>query len=130
MQGNVKGVVQVSVSTGLILLVALIFLFVLGKREYVSGAILGYFVSLINILFSFLSIRWAFEKPNKTFFKVVLGGMGARYVFLLSSLYVVWEFMQIPIVGFVASLLGFYLTMQVFEIRYIQSELENRKVTT
>jgi len=94
----------------------------------ILGVFYGYLVSLANILFAFYSIKWAFDKPNKTFFNVVLGGMGIRFLFLIGALFFVWKFTQIHLLAFIISLVVFYLTLQMFEIRYIQKELKTRKV--
>ncbi len=99
-----------------------------GNSHLAWSVFYGYLVSLINILFAFYSIRWGFDKPNKTFFAVVLGGMGVRFMFLLLALLLVWKFTDLPLSAFIVSLVGFYLTLQFFEVRYVQKELNTRKV--
>lgn len=91
------------------------------------GVVLGYLISLANILFAFFSIKWAFDKPTKTFFSVVLGGFFVRFVVLFLGLFLVWKLTNIPFVGFVVSLVGFYLTLQFFEIRFIQKTIKRSK---
>lgn len=61
------------------------------------------------------------------FFSVMLGGMGIRVVILFAALFFVRSLSHVHLIAFVISLIGFYLTLQFFEIKYIQSELENRK---
>jgi len=124
---KIKAALQIGVITGTVLLVTLFFLIGLEKKEYISGVVFGYLVSLVNVLFAYLSITWAFKKSSKTFFATVLGGMGVRFVILGSALFFVYKFAQIPMLGFTLSLIGFYLTLQFFEIRFIQRELDNRK---
>lgn len=109
------------------LVVTIAFVNYFGNSRLVLGVFYGYLVSLINILFAFFSIKWAFDKSNKTFFAVILGGMGIRFVILVFALFFVWKFAQIPLIGFIVSLIGFYLTLQLFEIRFIQKELASRK---
>ncbi len=110
------------------LLIAILAVVKFGTPQLAWSVFYGYLVSLVNILFAFYSIKWAFDKPNNTFFAVVLGGMGIRFVFLLAALFFVWEYDLVPVSGFIVSLIGFYLTLQVFEVRYIQKELNLRKV--
>jgi len=98
--------------------------------KYISGVVSGYFISLMNMLFAFFSMKWAFNKSNKTFFKVVLGGMGIRFLVLMGAIFFVWKFVHIPFIAFIISLIGFYLMLQVFEIKFIQSELLNRKAVS
>ncbi|NIR51387.1 hypothetical protein GWO43_22650 [candidate division KSB1 bacterium] len=129
MNENLKIFFHISGITFSILLVSIVFVSYFGTPGLVRGVIYGYLVSLINILFAYYSIKWAFNKPNKTFFAVVLGGMGLRFVILISALFFVWKFSQVPLLGFIVSLVGFYLMLQVFEIRFIQKELNSRKVT-
>jgi len=127
---NLKGFFYICGITSGILLVAVTLTALFGNPGLVRGVVYGYLVSLANILFAYYSIKWAFGKSNSTFFSVVLGGMGVRFASVLLALFLVWKFSDIPIVAFVVSLMGFYLMLQFFEIRYIQKELSRRKATT
>jgi hypothetical protein len=100
-----------------------------GNSQLAWGVFYGYLVSLINILFAFFSIKWAFNKSTKTFFAVVLGGMGVRFAILITALFLVWKFIQVPLLSFIVSLVCFYLTLQFFEVRFIQKELNSNKAT-
>ncbi len=91
------------------------------------AVVYGFFVSLINIASAFFSIKWAFDKPLRTFFAVVLGGMGIRMLVLATALFFVWKFTQIPLIGFIVSLVIFYLLLQFIEIRFVQKSLADRK---
>ncbi|MFQ5636628.1 MAG: hypothetical protein ACE5IR_01370 [bacterium] len=115
--------------TAAILLVAILPVSYLGSQALVKSVLYGYLVSLANILFAYYSIKWAFRKPSKIFYKVVLGGMGLRFFVLMLSLFIVWKFTDIPLIGYVVSLVGFYLALQFVEIRFIQKELKTRKAT-
>ncbi len=130
MNENLKGFFYICGITSGILLVAVTLTALFGNPGLVRGVVYGYLVSLANILFAYYSIKWAFGKSNSTFFSVVLGGMGVRFASVLLALFLVWKFSDIPIVAFVVSLMGFYLMLQFFEIRYIQKELSRRKATT
>jgi hypothetical protein len=116
------------ISISLILLsITLLVVALLGKTVYIPSVLTGYAISLANMLFALYSLTWAFDKPNNTFFSVVLGGMGIRFVFLGAALFFVWKFTQVPFLAFVVSLVGFYLTLQIFEIRIFQKKLNSRK---
>ncbi|RMD92934.1 MAG: hypothetical protein D6813_05015, partial [Calditrichaeota bacterium] len=78
----------------------------------------------------FYSIKWAFNKSLSVFYSVILGGMGLRFLFLLITMFLIWKFTRIPFTGFVISLVGFYITLQIFEVRYIQKELKLKKALT
>ncbi|MFQ5863718.1 MAG: hypothetical protein ACE5IW_00655 [bacterium] len=129
MNENLKFLVQIGGITSALLVVCLIPVKLLGNSRMALGVFYGYLVSLINILFAFFSIKWAFNKPTKTFFAVVLGGMGIRFVVLIFALFFAWKIAKVPLISFSVSLVGFYLTLQFFEVRFIQNELKSRKVT-
>lgn len=127
MNENIKFLVQIGGITSALLVVSLILVNYFGNSRLAWGVFYGYLVSLSNILFSFFSIKWAFNKSTKTFFSVLLGGMGIRFVVVLLALFIAWKFTQIPLVGFIVSLVCFYLTLQFFEARFVQNELKSRK---
>jgi len=114
----------------MMLLVTLIVVNHFGDSQLVWAVFCGYLVSLVNILFAFYSTKWVLNKPNNTFFTVVLGGMGVRFLFLLIAALCVWKLTPLPLAGFIISTVGFYLTLQFFEVRYVQKELNNRKVAS
>ncbi len=127
MTENIKFLVQISVVTSILPVVSLIPVIFFGKPNLAWGVLGGYLVSLVNILFAFFSIKWAFHKSVKTFFAVVLGGMALRFAILALALFVVWKFLAVPLWGFAISMVGFYLTLQFFEVRFIQKELNSKK---
>jgi hypothetical protein len=127
MNENIKFLVQIGGTTSALLIISLIPVNYFGNSRLAWGVFYGYLVSLCNILFSFFSIKWAFNKSTTTFFAVVLGGMALRFVIVILALFIALKFAQIPIIGFIVSLVGFYLTLQVFEIRFVQNELKSRK---
>ncbi|MCH8020075.1 hypothetical protein IH785_09450 [candidate division KSB1 bacterium] len=130
MNENLKFLLQICGFTSILLVVAIISVNLFGRSYLVGAVFYGYLVSLVNILFSFYSIKWAFNKPNSTFFAVVLGGMGVRFLILIAALFFVWKFTQIPLTAFIVFLVAFYLTLQFFEIKYIQKQLKIRKAVS
>lgn len=124
---NLKFLIQIGGITSVLLIISLVPVNYFGNSRLVWGVFYGYLVSLVNILFAFFSIKWAFKKSTKTFFAVVLGGMGIRFIVIILALFFVWKVAQVPLLGFIISLVGFYLTLQFFEVRYIQKELDHRK---
>jgi hypothetical protein len=126
---NFKFLIQISGLTSVLLLAALVPVLYFGSPRLAWGVFYGYLVSLINILLAFFSIRWAFNKSTKTFFAVLVGGMGLRFFILAAVMFLVWKLVLAPLSAFAISLVAFYLTLQVFEIRFIQKELQSRKTT-
>ena len=128
MNDNLKFLIQISGLTSILLVVSLVPVIHFGNSRLAWGVFYGYLVSLVNILFAFFSIKWAFNKSTKTFFAVVVGGMGARFLILIVTMFIVWKFVEVPLSAFALSLVLFYLTLQIFEIRFIQKELQNKKI--
>ena len=56
--------------------------------------------------------------------------MGVRFLILIAALFFVWKFTQIPLTALIVSLVAFYLTLQFFEIKYIQKQLKIRKAVS
>ncbi len=130
MSENLKFLLQICGFTSILLVISIISVNLLGRSHLVGAVFYGYLTSLVNILFSFFSIKWAFNKPSTTFFAVVLGGMGTRFLILIAALFFVWKFTLIPLTAFIISLVAFYLTLQFFEIKYIQEQLKIRKAVS
>ncbi len=130
MSDNLKFLILIVGITFFLLVLSVAVVSKFGNSRMVQGVIYGYLVSLINILFSFFSIKWAFNKANRTFLSVMLGGMGIRIVILFAALFYVRSLPEVHLIAFTMSLIGFYLTLQFFEIKYIQNELDNKKATT
>ncbi|HOT95671.1 MAG TPA: hypothetical protein PLG50_09985 [bacterium] len=89
---------------------------------------LGYLVSLGNIIFSLISIRWAFHRKIRTFYAVILGGMALRFLLFAVVAGLVIAVLHWPLIGFLVSFVLFYLFLQYHEIRFINSELKNKHV--
>jgi len=126
---NLKYFLLICGLSSLLLIGSILSVNAIERPELVESIVYGYLVSLANVLFAFFSMKWAFKQSNTTFFAVILGGMGVRFSVLLAALFFVWKFVQIPFVAFIVSMVGFYLTLQIFEILFIQKALNNRKAT-
>lgn len=129
MSENLKYFLLICGLSSLLLIGSILSVNAIERPEFVESIVYGYLVSLANVLFAFFSMKWAFKQSNTTFFAVILGGMGVRFSVLLAALFFVWKFVQIPFVAFIVSMVGFYLTLQIFEILFIQKALNNRKAT-
>ncbi len=91
-------------------------------HAFVWGAILSFFI----ILFAFFINSWALKRSGKAFYRAVFGGMAVRFLLVTLSLFYVWKFTELNLIVFVVSLMGFYLLLQILEIRYIQKNLLKR----
>jgi hypothetical protein len=124
---SLKSLLLILAITSVLLFAVLIPVIYWADSNAVKGVLCGYVVSLANILIAFFSTKWAFHKENKTFLMVFLGGMGTRVVLLISALFFVRTFLDVSMLSFSISLVGFYLLLQVFEVFYVQKQLLSKK---
>ncbi|HNW58120.1 MAG TPA: hypothetical protein PKI62_00420 [bacterium] len=97
-----------------------------GGAGMTRSYVLGYLISLGNILFSLISIRWAFHRKIKTFYAVILGGMALRFLVFAAVAWLVIAVLHWPLIGFLVSFILYYLFLQYHEIRFINSELKEK----
>ena len=93
-----------------------------------KAAFLGFLLSLLNIIFSYASIRWAFGRGTKTFFAVVMGGMASRFIIFAVALFLILRYTKLPLLGFIISFIIFYIFLQYNEVRLINQELKKPKI--
>jgi F0F1-type ATP synthase assembly protein I len=98
-----------------------------GTPEILIGILAGCAISLLNVIFGYLAMEYAFDKPNKTFMKAVLGGMGIRLLLTLTLILVLIMVYEIHIPGFIGSLLLFYFVFLLFEVLYFNKKISLRK---
>jgi hypothetical protein len=91
-----------------------------GDGDIIIGAVVGAFLSTVNVLLGFLTVEFAFEKSYTTFLKAVLGGMGIRMVLMLGALVVLILVVRLHALALTISVLGFYLAYLVLEILFLQ----------
>jgi hypothetical protein len=96
--------------------------------EYLKAALLSYALSFFVIIFSFISIRWAFHKGNKVLYTTLFVGMAIRFAVFILALYLVHSFTKLPIIAFVLTFMMFYLVLQFQEIKVVTNELRFLKV--
>ncbi len=104
------------------------FLYLFSDSSYMKSVFVGYFTSLFNIVTGFVSLRWAFKRKEKYFYITLYGGMALRLVVFIVALFLIYNYTQLPLLGFMASFIVFYVLMQYFEVKLINQELKgNRK---
>ena len=101
-----------------------ILLYLFSEGSYIKSVMLGYFASLFNIVTGFVSLRWAFKRNENSFYITLYGGMALRLVIFIVALFLIQNYTQLPLMGFVASFIIFYVLMQYYEIRIINQELK------
>jgi hypothetical protein len=125
-RGSVRFVFQATGLSIVLAIVALFFAWRWGSADLVRGVGYGSLLSLFLITSGYAAIRWAFHRPAKTFYSVVLGGMLIRFLIIGICLVLVRMAENVHIYGFVGAVMASYVVLQVFEIRHIQTELRSR----
>ncbi len=97
-----------------------------GDIDDVKACVLGYAVSILSIFFSLFSIRWGFNKKNKQFYQVLIGGMILRLAIVAVVVYVLIKVLKWSLWGFLISLVVFYLFLQYHEIKMVNALLEKK----
>lgn len=113
--------------TLLLFLTGEFFLYLFSDILYIKSVLLGYFTSLFNIVTGFVSLRWAFKRKENYFYITLYGGMALRLVVFIVALFLIHNYTQLPLLGFMASFIVFYVLMQYFEIKLINQELKGNQ---
>lgn len=113
---------------GIVLAVGVVIAGVIVQRwlglEALGAVLAGCLISTANVIAGVISIDWAFDKPQATFLKVILGGMAARMVAIFATLVVVVTWTDLQVFPLVGSLFGFYIVFQVLELRFVTQRMK------
>jgi len=110
----------------LFLSIGVILLFHYGYSESANSLVLGFMLSAVLFSSGYYSIKWAFRRKGKLFYTIILGGMFFRLVIFITTLILITYVWHLPVVGFVGSFMMFYIIFQIFEIRFVKKELQNK----
>jgi hypothetical protein len=88
-------------------------------RSFVAAGVL----SFVNVVLGYLAIEYAFQKPNITFLKVILGSMLVRLLLLGLAVAVLLEVFRFPALALLLSLMLFYGLNLILEIYYLQKKV-------
>jgi hypothetical protein len=88
----------------------------------------GASVSIINVLIGNYLIHYAINKPNRVFFKAIIGGLAVRLFFIGIALVCMVKVFKINILGLVISLFFYYFLFLVLEIMYLNKRLLKRNI--
>ncbi len=80
-------------------------------------------MSLVNVLLGYLSIEWSYQKPNITFLKIVLGGIGARLFLMLVVVLIMIRYLGFDAFALTISLLVFYVVNLGLEIYLLEHKV-------
>jgi hypothetical protein len=97
-------------------------------NDIIIGIACGAGISLINVLIGYFLIQYSIDKPNKVFFKAVIGGLVIRLFFIGIVLICLVKVFKINILGLVISLFFYYFLFLVLEIMYLNKRLLKRNI--
>ncbi|HTP13943.1 MAG TPA: hypothetical protein VMM37_09940 [Bacteroidota bacterium] len=80
-------------------------------------------MSLVNVLLGYVSVEWSYRKPNITFLKIVLGGIGARLFLMLVLVLVMIRSLGFDAFALTISLLVFYVINLGLEIYLLEHKV-------
>lgn len=89
------------------------------SQVQIYSIIIGYFISLLNILTGFTLNEIAFEKKIKSFMVIVIGGMTVRMVLVIILLVLLLHYTNLDTVSFVSSVFFFYFVFTSIEIYHL-----------
>ena len=101
-------------------------LFLWKGQQFLVTPFIGCLISFFVILFAYYLNRWAFQKSNKVFFRVLVGGMVARIVIVVALIFLVWWFFHLSPTLFLISLIAYYLIFQIMEANFIQKQMHKK----
>ena len=94
-----------------------------GTAHALQSFIAAGVLSLVNVVLGYLAIEYAFQKPNITFLKVILGSMLVRLLLLGLAVVILLEVFQFPALALLLSLMLFYGVNLILEIYYLQKKV-------
>jgi len=94
--------------------------------EVLISVFFGSFISIVNVFIGYALIVYSIDKPNKVFFKAVIGGMVLRMFFISIVLICLIKILSINIYGLVTSLFFYYFLFLIMEIMFLNRRLLNK----
>lgn len=77
-------------------------------------------LAMLNTIVAYGLVLWSSGHSTKAFMRAVLGGMVARMALMLAAVVAAIQWLDLPALPFVITLLGYFVTFQVFELAALQ----------
>lgn len=99
----------------------------LSNLEYgfIQASLYAGFLNLLNSAFAILFFELSFNKSNKDFIVMNLGGMGLRIFFLLIAVFLFIKFLNIDKIDFILLFFIFYFILLVIEINHFRLKVNS-----
>ncbi len=119
---------QILISTIITFFIAIYPLTNYFSEDIIISVLLGCVISLINVFIGYELIKFSINKPNKVFFKITIGSIGIRIIFIGLSIFILIKFFNVNTFGLVISLFFYYFLYMIIEIMYINKKLLTKNV--
>jgi hypothetical protein len=83
------------------------------------SVLLGSVIVILNFVIGFLFIKFSLSRSNRTFQIMLWGGMLFRLIFILFLVLILLKFLELNTIGFIFSILFFYVFYLIIEILYL-----------
>jgi len=83
------------------------------------SALIGAIIVVLNFVIGFLFIKFSLSRSNKIFQIMLWGGMLFRLIFILFLVLILLKFLELNTIGFIFSILFFYVFYLIIEILYL-----------
>jgi hypothetical protein len=93
---------------------------------FIQASFYAGFLNLLNSAFAILFFELSFNKSNKDFFVMNLGGMGLRIFFLLIAVFLFIKFLNIDKIAFILLFFIFYFILLIVEINHFRLKANSK----
>lgn len=102
-------------------------LFYFFERQTAMSVIAGSLVGLLNIVIAYRFNKKAFLTENVKIMRVFFSGMALRFLVIFIFFVFVAKFSDLNLLAFALAVIGFYLILQIYEVKYLSSQLPKKK---
>jgi hypothetical protein len=83
------------------------------------SVLIGASVAILNFIIGFLFIKYSLSRSNSVFLTMLWGGMAFRLILILILVLILLKFLELNAIGFIFSILFFYVFYLIIEILYL-----------
>ena len=83
------------------------------------SVLVGALIVILNFIIGFLFIKISLHKPDRIFLFMLWGGMLFRLISILILVLILLKFLELNAIGFIFSILFFYVFYLIIEILYL-----------
>ena len=109
----------VFVTLASLLLFLILYIISVWNYKMFYSALLGAIIVILNFIIGFLFIKFSLSRSNKIFQIMLWGGMVFRLIFILFLVLILLKFLELNTIGFIFSILFFYVFYLIIEILYL-----------